>query len=520
MERYGAWLRGRGCSHRTVQTRLVFARARWAQWRRWDLAPHELADWLNQYKGWTKCTYFAHLRSLYGFLVKIGAVDVDPTADMKRPPRPRPRPRPLTATEAAHALETATGDVEAYLLLGLFAGLRAHEIAKVRGEDITETSITVVGKGGQQATLPTHPLLWEVAQRYPRSGWWFPSPRDPVRPIVSQTVTTRVGMHFRQLGITGSSHRARHSYGTQLARRGAHLRVVQELMRHASLATTAAYIGGARRMQMRVFEVIQPGSRLDGIPNRDEARTTDQLLALLLDRLDEAAVALHLFDSWREEQTVRDAAPEASFEETVAENNRKSERVRELEAELPAEMSRGDRIAAASSLWAQANMEFLRQKWAAGQVPWNYDFRLAFMHARSFLYALDILQKTIEKLAEVPSVPEGVGHALEDFKKAFPGLVHVRDSAHHVEDRVRGKERWDRDIKLQPITTGAFGFQEGMLAPVTSSLEGSRYYETLADGSLGHIDVNEASMFAAQSIVQRVLDSYTWTGPPRQHPGW
>jgi integrase/recombinase XerD len=47
---------------------------------------------------------------------------------------------------------------------------------------------------------------------------------------------------FASVGVEGSTHRARHAFGTNLLRKGANIRVVQELMRHESLATTAGYL--------------------------------------------------------------------------------------------------------------------------------------------------------------------------------------------------------------------------------------------------------------------------------------
>ena len=48
---------------------------------------------------------------------------------------------------------------------------------------------------------------------------------------------------MREVGLPGSIHRFRATYGTNLLRNGENLRVVQELMRHASLATTQHYLG-------------------------------------------------------------------------------------------------------------------------------------------------------------------------------------------------------------------------------------------------------------------------------------
>lgn len=56
-------------------------------------------------------------------------------------------------------------------------------------------------------------------------------------------MTNRITRHFKAHGVEGSSHRNRHMYGTELLRTGANIRVVQELMRHASLETTVRYLG-------------------------------------------------------------------------------------------------------------------------------------------------------------------------------------------------------------------------------------------------------------------------------------
>ncbi len=247
LEQYREFMVGRGLSPNTVDQRVTFARARWADWGTWDLPGSQIAAWLAGRDPWTKSTYFAHFVSLYDWLERTGGGDLDanPMRDMRRPATPAGRPKPLTEPELEKALATAPADVRAWLMLGYLAGLRAHEIAKFRGEDITETTLYVLGKGGRACTLPTHPLLWELAQSYPREGFWFPSPfvgREQT-PIVANTVTRRISSHFHSLGLAGSTHRARHTYGTQLLRGGANLRVVQELMRHASLATTARYLG-------------------------------------------------------------------------------------------------------------------------------------------------------------------------------------------------------------------------------------------------------------------------------------
>ena len=75
----------------------------------------------------------------------------------------------------------------------------------------------------------------------PAIDWWFPSPLDPGRPIRRDSVSTAIGQVMRRAGVDGTAHQLRHWYATELLHSGTDIRVVQTLMRHASLATTAQY---------------------------------------------------------------------------------------------------------------------------------------------------------------------------------------------------------------------------------------------------------------------------------------
>ena len=94
----------------------------------------------------------------------------------------------------------------------------------------------MLGKGGKVVTLPCHPDLWDMAQRYPRNGYWYPGSDDGH--IRSQHVSLVVGKLFDAFGIEGS---ILHVFGTRLLRQGVNVRVVQKLMRHARLQTTTMY---------------------------------------------------------------------------------------------------------------------------------------------------------------------------------------------------------------------------------------------------------------------------------------
>lgn len=238
------WMRSWGASQTTVRARMSVVGV-WVEacGDPLNVQAPAITEWLARpgMSPWTRQTYFYHLKSLFEYLEDAGLRLDNPMRGLRTPRTPKDRPRPLTSDEATRALATSSGNLRTWLLLGMLAGLRAHEIAKIRGSDVDERSIYVVGKGQQQAFIPTHPALWEIALVHPQ-GYWFPSRRGSKIPHIAGTsISGVVTRHFQALGIEGSSHRCRHSYATNLLRNGANIRVVQTLMRHESLATTAKY---------------------------------------------------------------------------------------------------------------------------------------------------------------------------------------------------------------------------------------------------------------------------------------
>ncbi|WP_256990254.1 tyrosine-type recombinase/integrase [Rhodococcus sp. 05-2255-2A2] len=129
------------------------------------------------------------------------------------------------------------------ILLACLAGLRVHEIAKVRGEhfDLVGRTFTVVGKGGHRSTLPLHPLLVEIAWTMPRKGHWFPANSTRSGHVLPRSVGTIIKQVMVRAGVPGTAHSLRHWYGTTLVDSDVDLRTTQELLRHASLATTQIY---------------------------------------------------------------------------------------------------------------------------------------------------------------------------------------------------------------------------------------------------------------------------------------
>lgn len=193
----------------------------------------------------TKQTYFSALRAWHLWLFADGRRGDDPMLRMKRPRAPRRTPHPVATDHIDKLLSSGIrGRTRTAVLLCSYQGLRVHEAAKIRGEDVDLISHTlrVVGKGGLDEVIPLHPLIAAEAEKYPRRGYWFPSYSRPGKPVQGVSLSACISRAMHRADIPASAHALRHWYATELLEAGADVRTVQTLLRHASLATTALYL--------------------------------------------------------------------------------------------------------------------------------------------------------------------------------------------------------------------------------------------------------------------------------------
>lgn len=205
----------------------------------------DLADYLAAVPPGSRATYWASLRAWYRWLVLTGRRRDNPTDLLPQPKRRKGAPRPVADEYMAVLLAGAHmyHHTHVMILLAALAGLRVHEVAKIHGRDVDTIArtITVVGKGDTIAVLPMHPMLTEQAQTMPSDDWWFLARRGREGHVHGRSVSTLIGNAMRRNGVPGTPHALRHWYATTLLSNGADLRVVQELMRHSSVATTQIY---------------------------------------------------------------------------------------------------------------------------------------------------------------------------------------------------------------------------------------------------------------------------------------
>lgn len=212
------------------------------------LAPADIEQFLTRASTpGTRYTYYSALRAWCSWLIRTNRRTDNPTETIDRPRMPAGRPRPLTRAQLDRALAMPLHhDTRTKILLAAFQGLTVHEIAKIRGEDIDTIAhtLTVTGKGGRTDTLPLHPRIAAEAATRPERGHWFPSPTHPGQPVTGKSVSRVISAALRSSGMEGATaHQLRHTFATELLAAGTDSRIVQTLMRHEYLATTARYLG-------------------------------------------------------------------------------------------------------------------------------------------------------------------------------------------------------------------------------------------------------------------------------------
>lgn len=200
--------------------------------------------------------YMSHVRDFYAWLAQEGYRPDDPAPAIPVPPQPRCLPRPISTEDLACAIAAAPPRIRPWLVLAAWCGLRAKELALLRREAVLDTAdppaliVAIDATKGRRAerVVPLHPFaLAELqAMPMPARGWVF-TRRDgrpgPNRPWL---VSHEANIFLHELGLTATLHQLRHWFATEAYRASRDLRVVQELLGHASPQTTAGYAAISR----------------------------------------------------------------------------------------------------------------------------------------------------------------------------------------------------------------------------------------------------------------------------------
>lgn len=186
----------------------------------------------------TKATYAARLRSIFKALTKMNLIDNDAISQLPSVRKGRGLPHPLTKNEANLLMTQANQPMRDWFILGCLSGLRAMEVAQLRGIDLESGdgySLRVAGKGGTDLSIPVSEKVAEVILSYKTNDYLWD--------ITANQLTKLASKEMKRLGIPKKTfHSCRHYFATtMLEKSGGDLLAVRDLMRHSSVATTQVY---------------------------------------------------------------------------------------------------------------------------------------------------------------------------------------------------------------------------------------------------------------------------------------
>ncbi len=217
------------------------------------------------------------LRGFHGHLARAGIAVADPLAQLPPPRRDRKLPHALSAEDVERLLAQPEGNEalalrdRALLELAYASGLRVSELLGIEPVhlDLPGRTVTVIGKRDKQRAVPFGRSAEGALREWLGRGRPVLAREPRVRTVFVNArggSLSRMGFwkilrgHARAAGLATRvhPHALRHSFATHLLQGGADLRVVQELLGHASVATTAIYTHLDRGYLREVHRTFHP----------------------------------------------------------------------------------------------------------------------------------------------------------------------------------------------------------------------------------------------------------------------
>lgn len=205
------------------------------------------------------------LRVFCRFLQREGVLKEDICSSLEHPSVWQRIPDVLSFEEMQQLLSSAEEPRDRAIFYLLYAcGLRVSELCGLNLQDVGDTEVRVKGKGGKERIVPIAKAAISAIDAY-----LLTRGKEKEQPLFlgekgkrlrRESVWALVKAHAKKAGIAKriSPHTFRHSFATHLLERGADLRIIQELLGHASIATTDRYTHIADQKLQEAFQHFHP----------------------------------------------------------------------------------------------------------------------------------------------------------------------------------------------------------------------------------------------------------------------
>lgn len=235
-----------------------------------------------QYKKTTLARKISSLRTFYRYLFREKKVDLNPASNLNSPKRPRNLPKFLSTYEVEQILNNVKMDTPAgfrnrtILELLWATGMRISELSGLNFEDLNleENEIKVFGKGAKERIILVSDRAKSYLERYietarPLIAKGYEVNQNDDSPVFinntgyrlqAKTVSNVINDIVEKINLPKhvTPHVFRHSFATHLIENGADLRVVQELLGHASISNTQIYTHISSQHMKEVYDETHP----------------------------------------------------------------------------------------------------------------------------------------------------------------------------------------------------------------------------------------------------------------------
>ena len=243
---------------------------------------------------------------------------------------------------------------------------------------------------------------------------------------------------------------------------------------------------------MYIAEIVRPGTWLD-LPDRELSFEVEGMLGSLEDRLAEAAIALTMFESAQ----LSRGDPRDEWEMDAAIRGEVDDLLRQEAAELY--FLDFDRFR------LESERRVLKRKADLGILPRSYSHKIPFIHAHSFVYAVDSFGKFLDELCGYEVLPNMLKEVRDGFNAKLPMVRKIRNSALHIEDRSRryasiGDKRKGKKMQV-----------DGFLG--LSNLEGNQLCYTIDDGTYQKVEISPVTLGVLVEVANSIFSLLPWKGP-------
>lgn len=248
-----------GYSPRTRERYLLQIRelARWFNGPPQEIERSDIRRYLLQAKRrkhLTNATTYSQVNAIKAFfkaLIQNEAISEDPAEDLQLPKRPKKLPTFLTKRELEALLKASSSKIRDHCLIEFIysTGARVSEAVSMKVDDIDLEENTAMIKSGKGAKdrlviLSNHAssdISYYLKERKTPSEYLFTGRSgDPLSARYVQKLIKKYA-HKAKIGKNVTPHVLRHSFATHMLENDVDIRAIQELLGHASLATTQIY---------------------------------------------------------------------------------------------------------------------------------------------------------------------------------------------------------------------------------------------------------------------------------------